>query len=63
GDHETLLDDSRTLEKNARAAGVDVTLEVWDEMIHVWQLFHPILPEGVQALERIGEYLRGKWGG
>ena len=63
GDHETLLDDSRTLEKNAKAAGVDVTLEVWDEMIHVWQLFHPILPEGVKALERIGEYLRGKWGG
>ncbi len=61
GDHETLLDDSRTLEKNAKAAGVDVTLEVWDEMIHVWQLFHPVLPEGVKALERIGEYLRGKW--
>ena len=62
GDHETLLDDSRTLDKNAKAAGVDVTLEVWDEMIHVWQLFHPMLPEGVKALERIGEYLRGKWG-
>ena len=63
GDHETLLDDSRTLEKNAKAAGVDVTLEVWDEMIHVWHLFHPMLPEGVKGLERIGEYLRGKWGG
>lgn len=63
GDHETLLDDSRTLEKNAKKAGVDVTLEVWDNMIHVWQLFHPVLPEGVKALERIGEYLRGKWGG
>jgi len=62
GDHETLLDDSRTLEKNAKAAGVDVTLEVWDEMIHVWHLFHPMLPEGVKALERIGEYLNGKWG-
>ncbi len=62
GDHETLLDDSRTLEKNAKAAGVDVTLEVWDEMIHVWQLFHPMLPEGVKALEHIGGYLNGKWG-
>jgi len=39
-----------------------VTLEVWDEMIHVWHLFHPMLPEGVKALERIGEYLNGKWG-
>ncbi|MDO9460834.1 MAG: alpha/beta hydrolase [Alphaproteobacteria bacterium] len=61
GDHETLLDDSRTLEKNAKAAGVDVTLEVWDEMIHVWHLFHPVLPEGVKALERIGGYLNEKW--
>ena len=61
GDHETLLDDSRTLDKNAKAAGVDVTLEVWPEMIHVWHLFHPVLPEGVKALERIGEYLNGKW--
>ncbi len=61
GDHEVLLDDSRSLEKKAKAAGVDVTLEVWDEMIHVWHLFHPLLPEGVKALEGIGGYLNKKW--
>ena len=29
----------------ARAAGVDVVLEPWDDMIHVWQAFAPMLPE------------------
>jgi len=27
-------------------------------MIHVWQLFAPILPEGQQAIERIGQFIR-----
>ncbi|HCO91361.1 MAG TPA: alpha/beta hydrolase, partial [Alphaproteobacteria bacterium] len=62
GDHETLLNDSLTLAERAKSAGVDVTLEVWDEMIHVWQLFYQMLPEGTQALDRIGEYLVEKWG-
>ncbi len=35
-----LLRDS--LAKRAKTAGVDVTLEVWEDMIHVWQLFAPI---------------------
>ncbi|HAM46284.1 MAG TPA: alpha/beta hydrolase, partial [Alphaproteobacteria bacterium] len=50
------------LAERAKSAGVDVTLEVWDEMIHVWQLFYQMLPEGAQALDRIGEYLVEKWG-
>ena len=58
GSSETLLDDSTRLTERAKAAGVDVTLEVWENMIHVWQLFAPILPEGQQALERIGEFVR-----
>lgn len=62
GDHETLLNDSLSLAERAKTAGVDVTLEVWDEMIHVWQLFYQMLPEGTQALDRIGEYLVEKWG-
>ncbi len=58
GSSETLLDDSTRLTERAKAAGVDVTLEVWENMIHVWQLFAPILPEGQQAIERIGEFVR-----
>jgi hypothetical protein len=29
-------------------------------MIHVWQAFASVLPEGQQAVERIGEFIRGR---
>jgi len=58
GAAETLLDDSVRLDARARAAGVDSTLEVWDDMIHVWHLFAGMLPEGQQAIERIGEFVK-----
>ena len=58
GSAEVLMDDSTRIAENARAAGVDVTLEVWDDMIHVWQLFAPILAEGQQSLEGAGEFIR-----
>ncbi len=58
GTAETLLDDSLRFAEKARAAGVDVTLEPWEDMIHVWQAFAALLPEGQQAIERIGAFLR-----
>jgi acetyl esterase/lipase len=58
GTAETLLDDSTRLAERAKAAGVQVTLDVWDDMIHVWQLFAPVLPEGQQAIERLGAFIR-----
>lgn len=62
GRDEVLLDDAVVLNEAARSAGVDSTLEIWDDMIHVWHAFHPMLPEGRQAIARIGEYLRWQWG-
>jgi acetyl esterase/lipase len=59
GDCETLLDDSTRLEAKLKAAGVDATLEVWPEMIHVWHLFAPMLDKGQEAIDRIGEFVRG----
>jgi len=58
GSSETLLDDSTRVAERAKAAGVKVDLEVWSEMIHVWQLFAPILPEGQEAIEKIGKFIR-----
>jgi epsilon-lactone hydrolase len=57
GGTETLLDDSTRVTEKARAAGVKVDLEVWDEMIHVWHVFAKLLPEGQQAIDRIGQYV------
>ena len=58
GSAETLLDDSNRITERAKAAGVIASLEVWDDMVHVWQLFAAILPEGQQAIERIGKFIR-----
>lgn len=58
GTAEILLDDATRLAEKAIAAGVEVTLEPWEDMIHVWQLFAPMLPEGQQAIERIGAFIQ-----
>ncbi|MBV8359605.1 MAG: alpha/beta hydrolase [Deltaproteobacteria bacterium] len=57
GGTETLLDDSTRVAEKAKAVGVKVDLEVWDEMIHVWHVFAKLLPEGQQAIDRIGQYV------
>ena len=58
GTAETLLADSTRLTNKAKSAGVEVVLEPWDDMIHVWQYFAAILPEGQQAIDRIGAFIR-----
>jgi epsilon-lactone hydrolase len=58
GSNEVLLDDAVRLAERARKAGVAVTLEPWDGMIHVWHLFASALDEGQQAIDRIGEFVR-----
>jgi acetyl esterase/lipase len=62
GGSEVLLDDSRRLARRARDAGVDVSLEEWDDMIHVWHAFAPILPEATAAIEKIGAFARARVG-
>ncbi len=58
GGDEVLLDDARGLEQRAKAAGVDVTLEEWPSMIHVWHWFLPMLDEAERAIEVIGRFVR-----
>jgi acetyl esterase/lipase len=57
GSDEVLLSDSTLLAEKARAAGVDVTLETWKGMQHVWQYAASFLPEARQAVTRIGEFI------
>jgi monoterpene epsilon-lactone hydrolase len=57
GDRETVRDDSTMLADRAKAAGVDVELEVWDGMIHVFQMFSEI-PQAQQAIGSIAKFLR-----
>jgi epsilon-lactone hydrolase len=60
GDAEVLLDDSTRAAERARAAGVDVTLEVFPDMPHVWHAFAPFLPEATRAIEQIGAFVRAR---
>jgi monoterpene epsilon-lactone hydrolase len=55
---EVLLADATRIVEKARRAGVDCELDLTDEVPHVWQIFAGILPEGRQALERAGTFLR-----
>lgn len=60
GTDECLLDDSTRLAERASDAGTDVVLEVWDDMIHVWQAFFALLPEGRDAIDAIAAFLRAR---
>jgi acetyl esterase/lipase len=62
GDAEVLLDDSTRLADRARSAGVDVTLEVWPEMVHVFQASAGYVPEADEAIAHIAAFCRPRLG-
>lgn len=57
GAAETLLDDSTRLASAAGAADVEVNLQIWPEMIHVWHFFHPMLGAARQAIASAGDII------
>ena len=58
GDHEVLLSDSTRLADNIRKAGGEVDIEVFDQMWHVFQVFHPVMPESLAALSTLAVKMR-----
>ncbi len=60
GSDETLLDDSRRVAEKAKQAGVEVELQIWPQMTHVWHFFGHFLPEAGQAIQQIGEFIQAK---
>ena len=62
--NETLLDDSIRLADRAKQAGVDVILEKWDDMFHVWQSVVGLgVPESRNAIEEITKFFQKHTGG
>jgi acetyl esterase/lipase len=59
-DHEVLLSDSTRLAERAKAAGVHVELEIWDNMWSVFHFLAYMLPEAEQAIMHIGKFVRTK---
>lgn len=60
GSAEVLLDDSLAFARKAALADVNVTLEVWPDMAHVWHLFHEWIPEARDAIA-VGGRFAAKW--
>ncbi len=57
GGIEALLDDSVTLAERAKTAGVDVNLEVYENMTHVFQNFGQKLSESRKAFEGVNQFI------
>lgn len=60
GTNELIEDDSISFAEKAKKAGTDVKLEIFDDMIHVFQAFSGWAPEGQDAIDKIGEYIQEK---
>jgi monoterpene epsilon-lactone hydrolase len=57
GARELLHAEALKLAENGQKQGVSVTLDVWVDMVHAWQLFAPQYPEAQEAIERAGQFV------
>ncbi len=62
GGDEGLLDDSVRFEEKAKAAGVDVTLDIFPEMQHVFHFMAGRAPEADDGIAKFADWIRPKLG-
>jgi epsilon-lactone hydrolase len=58
GSHEVLRDDAVRMADHLRAAGGEVTLQIWPGCPHVWQMFDGWLPEARAALIDASDFVQ-----
>lgn len=58
-EQECLRDDAYAVAAKAQAAGVPVTLLARADLMHVWPIFVPVLPEAREDLQRVINFIRG----
>jgi acetyl esterase/lipase len=58
GSWEKLRDDSVTVVQRLKAAGVAADLKIFDGMCHTWQMFAPMLDEGMASIEECAAFIR-----
>ncbi|MBO2008042.1 alpha/beta hydrolase [Hymenobacter negativus] len=58
---EVLYDDVVKFARKARAAGVPVTLQPFEGLVHWWHLFWRVVPEARQALDQVASFLAQLW--
>ncbi|MFT6978559.1 MAG: monoterpene epsilon-lactone hydrolase [Marinobacter psychrophilus] len=54
---ELLHENAQRYVAKAQQAGSPVEIKTWPDMVHVWHMFTPLLPEAEEAFENIGEFL------
>lgn len=58
GTDEVLYDDAHRLVARAQGAGCEATFVEGEGQAHIWTLFAHFLPEGQQAVDRLGSFVR-----
>jgi len=56
-DREMLFDDSLRYVNKARTQGSSVTLQIWPDMVHVWQMFQHVLPEARHSIDEVAAFI------
>lgn len=57
GGREILFDDTMRVFEKAKKAGVDVSLEFIESMVHCYPVFGDIFPEGRKAIKHMAEFI------
>lgn len=57
GSYEILVDQAVEFAERGQAAGVDVALRVWEDMVHDWHFLANVDPVGLEAIEEIAAFV------
>lgn len=57
---EVLRDDTLRLAWKLKEAGVEVEVQKWKGLIHVWQMFWQYVPEAKDAISQLSKYMKDK---
>jgi phosphinothricin tripeptide acetyl hydrolase len=60
GREELLYDDAISFAKHVGQAGGDIALDIWDDVVHVWQWYWPMLESGSAALTQLASFLQSR---
>lgn len=55
--HEMLFDSIVQFTDKAKMSGVQLSLDVWNDVPHGWQIFSGFLPQAKQAIKNIGQFI------
>jgi monoterpene epsilon-lactone hydrolase len=57
GEAEVLIDQVQAFAQRAKAAGADVRLAVYPDMVHVWHMLRSVTADAQRALDEIGAFV------